>query len=50
MITQCGLRPEDRPLIAALLESVPAFTDDERAVALELVDVQLSQPPSDAYG
>lgn len=50
MITQRGLRAEDRPLIAALLESVPAFTDDERAVALELVDVTLGQPSTDGYG
>ncbi|WP_437970648.1 GNAT family N-acetyltransferase [Sorangium sp. So ce260] len=49
MITQCGLRPGDRPLIAELLESLPAFTDDERAVALELVDVTLAQPSSDGY-
>ncbi|WP_437490695.1 GNAT family N-acetyltransferase [Sorangium sp. So ce1014] len=49
MSTQRGLRPEDRPLIAELLESLPAFTDDERAVALELVDVALAQPSSDGY-
>ncbi|MGK4005795.1 GNAT family N-acetyltransferase [Sorangium sp. So ce1036] len=49
MITQRGLRPEDRPLVAELLASVPAFTDDERAVALELVDAQLAQPSSDGY-
>ncbi|AUX41764.1 uncharacterized protein SOCE26_031870 [Sorangium cellulosum] len=49
MITQRGLRPEDRPLIASLLASVPAFSDEERAVALELVDVQLAQPSADGY-
>ncbi|AUX31454.1 MULTISPECIES: GNAT family N-acetyltransferase [Sorangium] len=49
MIAQRGLRPEDRPLIAELLESLPAFTADERAVALELVDVTLAQPSSDGY-
>ncbi|WP_438019948.1 bifunctional GNAT family N-acetyltransferase/class I SAM-dependent methyltransferase [Sorangium sp. So ce315] len=49
MITQRGLRPEDRPLIAELLEALPAFTADERAVALELVDATLAQPSSDGY-
>jgi ribosomal protein S18 acetylase RimI-like enzyme len=43
------LSPHDRPRIAALLESLAVFTDDERAVALELVDHHLAHPGSDDY-
>lgn len=43
------LSPEDRPRIAELLEQVSAFTDEERAVALELVDTHIAQPESDDY-
>jgi ribosomal protein S18 acetylase RimI-like enzyme len=49
VIRQRGLEPADRPAIAALLESLEAFTDDERAVALELVDHRLAHPASDDY-
>src|SRR5438552_2303931 len=49
MITQRGLRPQDRPLIADLLASLPSFTEDERDVALELVDVELARPGLDGY-
>ena len=33
-----GLREADRPALAALLRATEAFTDDEVAVALELID------------
>jgi ribosomal protein S18 acetylase RimI-like enzyme len=49
MIRQAHLEKEHRPLIAELLGSLSAFTDDERAVALELVDVQLNHPGADEY-
>jgi SAM-dependent methyltransferase/GNAT superfamily N-acetyltransferase len=49
VIHQRTLTPEDRPRIAALLASLQAFTDDERAVALELVDHRLQHPTSDDY-
>ena len=49
MIRQRGLEPADRGPIAALLESLEAFTDDERSVALELVDHRLAHPESDDY-
>ena len=49
MITQRGLRAEDRPALVALLASVDAFTDDEREVALELVDTRLARPEVDEY-
>ena len=49
MIRQRSLEPQDRPRIAALLESLTAFTPDERAVALELVDHRLAHPGSDDY-
>lgn len=44
-----ALEPADRPRLDALLRRVAAFTDDERAVALELVDHQLANPSSDDY-
>jgi ribosomal protein S18 acetylase RimI-like enzyme len=43
------LRPSDRPRIEELLGSLTAFTDDERAVAMEVVDARLARPDSDAY-
>ena len=49
MIRQRALLPSDRPLLEALLEALPAFTDDERAVALELVDAALARPEVDDY-
>jgi ribosomal protein S18 acetylase RimI-like enzyme len=49
VIRQRGLEPSDRPAIAALLDSLEAFTDDERAVALELVDHRLAHPASEDY-
>lgn len=44
-----GLTPADRPKIEALLKGLDAFTDAERAVALELVDTQLSHLDVDDY-
>ena len=49
MIHQRGLEPRDRSLLAALLESLSAFTEEERAVALELIDHRLAHPSSDDY-
>lgn len=49
MILKHGLAPADRPRILALLESLTAFTPDERAVAMELVDAALAHPASDDY-
>jgi ribosomal protein S18 acetylase RimI-like enzyme len=49
VILQRGLLPSDRPLLEALLASLPAFTDDERAVALELVDASIARPEVDDY-
>jgi ribosomal protein S18 acetylase RimI-like enzyme len=49
MIRQRGLLPSDRPLLEDLLTELPAFTTEERAVALELVDDRLSHPNSDDY-
>jgi ribosomal protein S18 acetylase RimI-like enzyme len=49
VIRQRGLEPLDRPLVAALLGSLSAFSDEERAVALELVDHRLAHPASDDY-
>ena len=49
MIQQRSLRATDRPLIEQLLRSVTAFTEDEHAVALEVVDARLAHPESDAY-
>jgi ribosomal protein S18 acetylase RimI-like enzyme len=48
-LRQGGLEPADRARIAALLASVEAFTPDERAVALELVDHRLAHSGSDDY-
>jgi ribosomal protein S18 acetylase RimI-like enzyme len=44
-----GLLPSDRALIQELLDSVTAFTPEERAVALELCDARLAHPESDDY-
>jgi ribosomal protein S18 acetylase RimI-like enzyme/ubiquinone/menaquinone biosynthesis C-methylase UbiE len=49
VIRQRGLEPHDRPRIAALLESLEALSEDERAVAIELVDHRLDHPGSDDY-
>src|SRR5262249_15348251 len=49
MIRERGLTPADRPAIASLLASLDAFTEDERAVALELVDARLARPEADDY-
>lgn len=49
MIRQRGLLPSDRPLLKELLTELAAFTTEERAVALELVDDRLSRPDSDDY-
>lgn len=49
MIRQRGLEPSDRPRLVELLNELTAFTDDERAVALELVDHRLQHPASDDY-
>lgn len=49
MIHQRGLTAADRPAIAGLLGSLDAFTDDERGVALELVDARLARPEVDDY-
>lgn len=46
---QRGLTAHDRPAVAALLESLAAFTAEERAVALELVDARLARPEGDDY-
>jgi len=44
-----GLRPEDRPEIARILGSTPAFRPEEVAIALELVDETLDPNPSTDY-
>jgi ribosomal protein S18 acetylase RimI-like enzyme len=49
VITQRGLVPSDRALVAELLASVGAFSGAERAVALELVDARLARPEVDDY-
>jgi ribosomal protein S18 acetylase RimI-like enzyme/ubiquinone/menaquinone biosynthesis C-methylase UbiE len=49
MIVQRGLAAQDRPALAALLGQLTAFTEDERAVALELVDARLARPDVDDY-
>jgi ribosomal protein S18 acetylase RimI-like enzyme len=49
VIRQRGLEPSDRPLVAALLRSLSAFSYEERTVALELVDHRLAHPTSDDY-
>lgn len=49
MILKYDISPEDRPRIEALLTSLSAFTPDERAVALELVDHRLEHPTSEDY-
>jgi ribosomal protein S18 acetylase RimI-like enzyme len=49
MIRQRGITAGDRPSITALLASLDAFTEDERAVALELVDARLARPEVDDY-
>jgi ribosomal protein S18 acetylase RimI-like enzyme len=49
VIQKHGLVPADRPRLLALLESLDAFTPDERAVAMELVDAALNHPASDDY-
>jgi ribosomal protein S18 acetylase RimI-like enzyme len=49
MIHARSLTPEDRPRIAALLATLDAFTADEQAVALELVDARLARPELDDY-
>jgi ribosomal protein S18 acetylase RimI-like enzyme len=49
MMRRRGIEPGDRPRIAALLESLEAFTPDERAVAMELVDARLNHPEADDY-
>jgi ribosomal protein S18 acetylase RimI-like enzyme len=49
VILKQGLVPADRPRILALLQSLSAFTDEERAVAMELVDACLGHPESDDY-
>jgi ribosomal protein S18 acetylase RimI-like enzyme len=49
VIRQRGLEPADRPLLVALLQSLSSFSDDERSVALELIDHRLAHPASDEY-
>jgi ribosomal protein S18 acetylase RimI-like enzyme len=49
MITQRPLAPEHRPLLVDLLGALPTFSDDERAVALEVIDTQLARPEVDGY-
>lgn len=49
MIHSRILTREDRPRIAALLATLDAFTADEQAVALELVDARLARPELDDY-
>jgi ribosomal protein S18 acetylase RimI-like enzyme len=49
MITQRPLAPEHRPLLVDLLGALAAFSDDERAVALEVIDTQLARPEVDGY-
>lgn len=49
MIYQRGLSDPDRARIVSLLESLSEVSDDERAVALELVDHRLAHPASDDY-
>jgi ribosomal protein S18 acetylase RimI-like enzyme len=44
-----GLRADDRPGIARVLESSEAFRDDEIAIGLELVDESLEPGPSTDY-
>lgn len=48
-LEQRGLTAEDRPALAAMLAKVDSFTDEERAVALELVDARLAHPELDDY-
>lgn len=48
-LAQRPLAAEDRPLVVELLDSIEAFTDAERVVALELVDARLTQPEVDDY-
>lgn len=49
MIQHHGLSREDRPRIAALLDAFGFLTDEERRVALELVDHRLDHPAADDY-
>ena len=49
MTHQRPLQAGDRPILAALLDSLSAFTAEERLVALELVDARLDHPESDDY-
>ena len=49
MMRQRELTAADRPAVAALLESLPAFTAEERAVALELVDTWLARTAPDEF-
>lgn len=49
MLLKRRIDPSDRVLIDELLQSLPAFTDAERAVALELCDAGLASPGSDDY-
>ncbi len=49
LVIRPGLEPADRPLLARLIDSVAAFSADERAVAVELIDHRLAHPASDDY-
>jgi ribosomal protein S18 acetylase RimI-like enzyme len=49
ILRQRGLEPADRPRIVELLESIAAFTPEERAVAIELCDARIAHPESDDY-
>jgi ribosomal protein S18 acetylase RimI-like enzyme len=49
VIHRHGLQDGDRARIAELLGALDAFTDDERAVALELCDLGLADPEGDDY-
>jgi ribosomal protein S18 acetylase RimI-like enzyme len=49
VIHQRGLEPSDRPRLVALLASLPAFSAEERAVAMELIDARLQHPDTDEY-
>ena len=41
-----ALQPDDRDLLAAMLQRTPQFNPDEVAVALELIDDSLHNPAS----
>ncbi len=43
------LRPSDRPVLLSLLKATGVFTDEEIAIALELIDTVLTRPEQKDY-